>query len=114
MMAENNFVFIQNSINARDIDGNTALHYCSIHQNTELAEFLVIHGANTTILNNKEETAASILLNQENGMNSEIYVNVFQPLLTIERPETEITEIFPNLESQTECLFPEFDPTQFH
>jgi hypothetical protein len=25
MMAENNFVFIQNSINARDLDGNTAL-----------------------------------------------------------------------------------------
>ncbi len=89
-------------------------HYCSMHQNTELTKFLVIHGANTTILSNKEETAASILLNQENGMTSEIYVNVFQPLLTIEWPETEITEIFPNLENQTECLFPEFDPRQFH
>ena len=89
-------------------------HYCSMHQNTELTKFLVIHGANTTILSNKEETAASILLNQENGMTSEIYVNVFQPLLSIEWPETEITEIFPNLESQTEYLFPEFDPTQSH
>ena len=95
MMTENNFVFIQNSINARDIDGNTALHYCSMHQNTELAKFLVIHGAHTTILNNKEETAASIVLNQENGMNSEIYVNVFQPLLTIEWPETKITTLPP-------------------
>jgi ankyrin repeat protein len=80
MMAENNFIFMQNSINARDNDGNTALHYCSMHQNTELAKFLVKHGENTTILNNKEETAASILLNQENVMTSEIYVNVFQPL----------------------------------
>ena len=77
-----------------------------MHQNTELAKFLAIHGAHITVLNNKEETAASIVLNQENGMNSEIYVNVFQPLLTIEWPETEITRIFPNLENQTECLFP--------
>ena len=113
LMAENNLVFMQNSINARDSDGNTALHYCSMHQNTELAKFLVIHGAHTTILNNKEETAASIVVSQENGITSEIYVNVFQPLFTIEWPESEITEIFPNLESQTECLFPEFDPTQF-
>ena len=58
--------------------------------------------------------AASIVVNQENGMNSEIYVNVFQPLSTMEWPETEISEIFPNLESQTECLFPEFYPTQLH
>jgi hypothetical protein len=29
-------------------------------------------------------------------------------------PEIEIGEIFPNFESQTECLFSEFDPTQFH
>ena len=107
-MAENNLVFMQNSINARDSDGNTALHYCSMHQNTELAKCLVIHGAHTTILNNKEETAASIVVNQENGMNSEIYVNVFQPLSTMEWPETEIGEIFPDFECKTECLFPEF------
>ena len=85
-----------------------------MHQNTELAKFLVIHSTHNTILNNKEETAASIVVNRENGMTSEIYVDVFQPLLTMEWPETEIGEIFPDLESQTECLFPEFDPTQFH
>ena len=66
MLADNDFLFKPNRINAKDIDGNTALHYCSMHQNTELAKFLVIHGAQTTILNNREETAASIIENQEN------------------------------------------------
>jgi len=73
MMANNNFIFKQNSINAKDIDGNTALHYCSVHQNTELAKFLVVHDAHTTILNNKEETAASILENKENGISRYIH-----------------------------------------
>jgi hypothetical protein len=48
-----------------------------MHQNTELAKFIVVLGVHTTLLNNKEETAASLLENQENGMTSEIYTNVF-------------------------------------
>jgi hypothetical protein len=44
-----------------------------MHQNTELAKFIVVLGVHTTLLNNKEETAASLLENQENGMTSEIF-----------------------------------------
>jgi ankyrin repeat protein len=49
MMTENDSVFKQNSINAKDIDENTALHYCSMHQNTELAKFVVALGVHTTL-----------------------------------------------------------------
>lgn len=53
----------QNPIDARDMEGNTALHYCSMYQNVELARFLVTRGARATILNNSQETAASIVVN---------------------------------------------------
>ena len=86
----------QNSIDARDMEGNTALHYCAMFQNVELAKFLVNCGARTTILNNHQETAASIVVNQDSGTASEIYIEVFEPLLNVEwTTATESSELFP-------------------
>ena len=85
-----------NPIDARDMEGNTDLHYCAMFKNVELAKFLVNCGARTTILNNHQETAASIVVNQDSGTASEIYIEVFEPLLNVEwTTATENSELFP-------------------
>ncbi len=86
----------QNSIDARDMEGNTALHYCAMFQNVELAKFLVKCGARTTILKNCQETAATIVVNLDSGTESDLYNEVFKPLLNVEwTTATESSELFP-------------------
>ena len=78
------------------MERNTALHYCAMFQNVELARFLVTRGARATILNNSQETAATIVVNQDSGTGSEIYTDVFEPLLNVEwTTATESSELFP-------------------
>ena len=84
LISEIDYKSQQNPIDAGDMKGNTALHYCSMYQNVELAKFLVTRGARVTILNNCQETVASIVVNQDSGTASEIYTDVFQPLLNVE------------------------------
>lgn len=42
-------------------DGNTALHYCSLYGNKQLAKFLVLKGPQITVVNKNFETPISIL-----------------------------------------------------
>ena len=56
---------------------------------------MVTRSARATILNNYQETAASIVVNQDSGTASEIYTDVFQPLLNVEWTNaTESSELF--------------------
>jgi ankyrin repeat protein len=52
LMSDIDYKSQQNPIDAKDMEGYTALHYCAMFQNVELAKFLVKRGARTTILNN--------------------------------------------------------------
>jgi ankyrin repeat protein len=65
LMSEINYKIQQNPTDARDMEGNTVLHYCAMFQNVEMARFLVTRGARATILNSYQETAATIVVNQD-------------------------------------------------
>jgi ankyrin repeat protein len=71
-------------VDAADELGNTALHYCSIFYNVELATFLIEKGAKTSLVNNNWDTPITILARNQPGTTSTIYKEVYEPLLRMQ------------------------------
>jgi ankyrin repeat protein len=88
-------------LDAADDSGNTALHYCSIFDNVELATFLIKKGAKTSIVNHNGETPITILARNPPGSTSTIYKEVYEPLFRMQ---------FSVSGSQFNKFFPEQDP----
>jgi ankyrin repeat protein len=74
---------IRNSVflDAADELGNTALHYCPIFNNVELAVFFIEKGAKTSIMNGNWDTPITILARNQPETTSTIYKEVYEPLL---------------------------------
>jgi ankyrin repeat protein len=68
-------------LDAADELGNTALHYCSIFNNVELAVFLINKGAKTSILNGEWDTPITILTKNQTETTPAIYKEVYEPLV---------------------------------
>jgi ankyrin repeat protein len=64
--------------------GNTALHYCSIFNNVDLAVFLINKGAKTSILNGEWDTPITILARHQTETTPTIYKEVYEPLLRMQ------------------------------
>lgn len=47
-------------IDQQDVDGNTALHLCSLYGNTEMISLLITKGASLTVKNNNNETPLDV------------------------------------------------------
>jgi ankyrin repeat protein len=84
-------------VDAADELGNTALHYCSIFHNVELATFLIEKGAKTSIINKNWDTPITILTRTQPGSTSLIYKEVYEPLLRLQHRVSgaEFNEYFP-------------------
>ena len=68
-------------LDAADELGNTALHYCSIFNNVDLAVFLINKGAKTSILNGEWDTPITILTKNQTETTPTIYKEVYEPLV---------------------------------
>ncbi len=90
-------------LDAADELGNTALHYCSIFNNVELAVFLINKGAKTSILNGEWDTPVTILARNQTETTPTIYKEVYEPLLRMQHRVSG---------SEFDDLFPEQDPIQ--
>jgi ankyrin repeat protein len=66
-------------LDATDESGNTALHYCSLFGNKELASFLIHKGARITVLNNEQDSPVTLLAKLPSGYNCPIYTEVYEP-----------------------------------
>jgi len=71
-------------LDAADELGNTALHYCSIFNNVELAIFLINKGAKTSILNGEWDTPITIPSRSQTETTPTIYKEVYEPLLRLQ------------------------------
>jgi ankyrin repeat protein len=71
-------------LDAADELGNTALHYCSIFNNVELAVFLINKGAKTSILNGEWDTPITILARNQTETTPTIYKEVYEHLLRMQ------------------------------
>ena len=71
-------------LDAADELGNTALHYCSIFNNVDLAVFLINKGAKTSILNGEWDTPITILARHQTETTPTIYKEVYEPLLRMQ------------------------------
>jgi ankyrin repeat protein len=86
---------------AADELGNTALHYCSIFNNVELAVFLINKGAKKSILNGEWDTPITILARNPTETTPTFYKEVYDPLLRMQHRV---------LGEEFDDLFPEQDP----
>ncbi|WPY01351.1 Ankyrin repeat domain-containing protein [Candidatus Trichorickettsia mobilis] len=57
---------IEINLDLQDADGNTALHYASQNHELEIAECLMINGANPNLRNNQNQTPFDLAINEEN------------------------------------------------
>jgi hypothetical protein len=71
-------------VDAADELGNTALHYCSIFNNVELATFLIEKEAKTSLVNNNWDTPITILARNQPDTTPSIYKEVYEPLLRMQ------------------------------
>ena len=85
-------------VDAADELGNTALHYCSIFDNVELATFLIEKGAKTSVINKNWDTPITILTRTPPETTSLIYKEVYEPLLRLQHrvSGSEFNEYFPD------------------
>jgi len=85
-------------LDATDESGNTALHYCSLFGNKELANFLIHKGARMTLLNNEQDSPVTILAKLPSGYNCPIYTEVYEPQQGIpwNAQELETQQLFPD------------------
>jgi ankyrin repeat protein len=90
-------------VDAADELGNTALLYCSIFYNIELAMFLIEKGAKNSLINNNWDTPITILTRNQPGTTSIIYKEVYEPLLRLQHrvSGSEFNELFPEQDPNT-------------
>ena len=84
-------------LDATDELENTALHYCSIFNNVELAVFLINKGAKTSLLNGEWDTSITILAKNQTKTTPTIFKEVYEPLLRMQHrvSDSECDDLFP-------------------
>jgi ankyrin repeat protein len=85
-------------LDAADEKGNTALHYCSLFGNKELASFLIHKGARITVLNYEQDSPVTILAKLPSGYDCPIYTEVYAPQQEMPwyAPELDTQQLFPD------------------
>jgi ankyrin repeat protein len=85
-------------LDATDDSGNTALHYCSLFGNKELASFLIHKGARITVLNYEQDSPVTILAKLPSGYDCPIYTEVYAPQQEMpwNAPELDTQQLFPD------------------
>jgi hypothetical protein len=85
-------------LDAADEKGNTALHYCSLFGNKELASFLIHKGARITVLKYEQDSPVTILAKLPSGYDCPIYTEVYAPQQEMpwNAPELDTQQLFPD------------------